>query len=181
MTVAKEDLTRPVDLAPAAISQMLEQGDAILIDVREPFEHKAEWIEGAVSIPLGQLDPQAIRNRYPGKRVLFHCAGGKRSAKACMKFAQGQSDPSEHLAGGIEAWKNAGLPTQKAEGQGGLPIMQQVQVVAGSLVVIGLALGWWISPVFYLLSAFIGSGLVFAGLSGWCGMAKLLALMPWNK
>lgn len=170
----------PIDLQPAELKAQIAQGDAVLIDVREPFEHRAEWVEGAVLMPLDTLDPEAIRQRFPGKQIIFHCAGGKRSAKACAAFAQGQSDPTYHLAGGIEAWKQAGLPTLSPKA-GPIPVMRQVQITAGALVVLGLVLGHFVAEPFYLLSVFIGCGLIFAGLSGWCGMAKLLAKMPWNK
>ncbi|MFN3167914.1 MAG: rhodanese-like domain-containing protein [Phycisphaeraceae bacterium] len=168
-----------VDLDPAALKQWLNAGDTVLIDVREPFEHNSERIEGAVTVPLGTLDPQALRGQYPGKRLVFHCAGGKRSAKAADQFAQGPADRVFHLAGGIEAWKRAGLPTHKPK-KAGIPVMRQVQITAGSLVVAGIVLSA-VSPWFLALSAFIGCGLVFAGVTGWCGMAKLLAAMPWNR
>ena len=172
---------RPIDLSPAEVRDRLQQGGAVLVDVREPFEHAAERIEGAVPMPLGSLDPEAVRTQYAGKRVIFHCAGGKRSAKACERFGAGHAEPTEHLAGGIEAWKQAGLPTLTPTKAGPIPVMRQVQITAGSLVVLGLVLGYFIAEPFYLLSAFIGCGLVFAGVSGWCGMAKLLAKMPWNQ
>ena len=168
-----------IDLQPAELRSRLEQGGVVLVDVREPFEHRAERIEGAVPMPLGQFDPDALRERYAGQQIIFHCAGGKRSAKACQRFdAEG---PTHHLSGGIEAWKQAGLPTLKPTKAGPIPVMRQVQITAGSLVVTGLALGYFVATPFYLLSAFIGCGLVFAGVSGWCGMAKLLARMPWNR
>lgn len=178
-TVSKID--KPVDLSPAVVKARLEQGGSVLIDVREPFEHSAERIEGAVHMPLGSLEPDAIRNLYPGKRIIFHCAGGKRSAKACQRFAGGQAETTEHLAGGIEAWKQAGLSTVKPSKAGPISVMRQVQIAAGSLVVVGLLLGYFVAQPFYLLSAFVGCGLVFAGATGWCGMANLLAEMPWNK
>lgn len=62
-----------------------------------------------------------------------------------------------------------------------MPVMRQVQIAAGSLVVLGLALGWWVWPGFLGLSAFVGCGLIFAGATGWCGMARLLGAMPWNR
>lgn len=173
--------TQPIDLQPAELQALLQQGGAVLVDVREPFEHSAERIGGAVPMPLGALDPQALREAYPDKRIIFHCAGGKRSAKACALFGQGQAEPVSHLAGGIEGWKQAGLPTVKPKRSAGIPIMRQVQITAGSLVVLGLLLGYFVAEPFYLLSAFVGCGLVFAGISGWCGMAKLLAKLPWNS
>ncbi|MGB1126418.1 MAG: rhodanese-like domain-containing protein [Phycisphaeraceae bacterium] len=181
MSVTEQIKTPPIDLQPAEVQALLSGDDVLLIDVREPFEHQAEHIAGAVHRPLGTLDPTAIREQFPGKRVIFHCAGGKRSAKACQLYAKGQTEPVEHLAGGIEAWKQVGLPTVKPTKSSAIPIMRQVQIAAGSLVVLGLLLGWFVAEPFYLLSAFIGCGLVFAGVSGFCGMAKLLAAMPWNK
>ncbi len=179
MPATTESPAKPTDLAPAALETLLAQGDAILIDVREPIEHAAERIEGAVLMPLGQFDPDAIHQQYPGKQVVFHCVGGKRSAKACQWFdPQG---PTYHLAGGIEAWKQAGHATIKPAKPSAIPIMRQVQITAGLLVLIGLTLGHFVAIPFYLLSAFVGCGLVFAGISGWCGMAKLLAKMPWNR
>ena len=84
------------------------------------------------------------------------------------------------LEGGIDAWKRAGLPVLTDRRQP-LEIMRQVQIAAGGLVLLGVALGIWVAPAFLGLSAFVGAGLVFAGVSGWCGMARLLALMPWNR
>ena len=181
LTTQTNEAPRPIDVEPALLSGWLDAGDTVLIDVREPFEHAAERIDGAVHIPLGELDAPAIHKQHAGKRVVFHCAGGKRSAKACAKLAACADGPTYHLAGGIEAWKQAGQATVKPQTSGAIPVMRQVQITAGSLVVIGLALGWFVNPAFLLLSAFIGCGLVFAGVSGWCGMAKLLAVMPWNK
>lgn len=84
------------------------------------------------------------------------------------------------LEGGIEARKEAGLPVARDSNQP-IEIMRQVQIAAGSLVLIGVVLGALLHPAFYGLAGFVGAGLLFAGLSGWCGMAKLLALMPWNR
>ena len=72
------------------------------------------------------------------------------------------------------------MPTQLDRSQP-IEIMRQVQIVAGSLVLIGVILGYFVTPAFYALPAFVGAGLLFAGISGFCGMAKLLAIMPWNR
>ena len=84
------------------------------------------------------------------------------------------------LEGGLNAWKSAGLPTQIDRSKP-IELQRQVQIAAGSLVLIGVALALTVSPAFIALSAFVGAGLTFAGISGWCGMAKLLGVMPWNK
>ena len=95
------------------------------------------------------------------------CHSGRRSALA-------------DLGGGIPTWQQAGLPLHRLN-NAPLPLMRQVQIAAGSLVLIGLGLGGWVAPAWILLSWFVGAGLVFAGVSGFCGMARLLALMPWNR
>ncbi|MCA9299540.1 MAG: DUF2892 domain-containing protein, partial [Phycisphaerales bacterium] len=105
---------------------------------------------------------------------------GRRSADAARKYRSNGEDVY-HLAGGIEAWKASGRPTARSDAAPRLDVMRQVQITAGSLVLIGVVLGVTVSNWFLILSGFVGSGLVFAGLSGWCGMAKLLGRMPWNR
>ena len=84
------------------------------------------------------------------------------------------------LGGGIDAWRQAGQPTVADRSQP-LEIMRQVQITAGGLVLIGVLLGTFVAPGFFGLSAFVGAGLMFAGVTGWCGMANLLRVMPWNR
>ena len=82
--------------------------------------------------------------------------------------------------GGLDAWKKAGLPVSFDRSKP-IDIMRQVQIAAGSLVLIGVMLGFLVNPGFYALSGFVGAGLLFAGVSGFCGMARLLGVMPWNR
>lgn len=170
-------------LTPAQVHDLLrgEGGAAaVLVDVREPFEHHAERIEGAVSEPLGELDPAALAAARPGADVIFHCRSGARSAKAASRFAAETGAAARHLEGGILAWKAAGLPTHRST-RAPIDIMRQVQITAGSLVLLGVALGALVDPWFLVISGFVGAGLVFAGASGWCGMAKMLGQAPWNR
>jgi hypothetical protein len=112
--------------------------------------------------------------------IILHCASGARSARAAaMLVAAGITDVA-NLKGGIAAWKQAGFPlavNRKAP----LPLMRQVQIVAGGLVVVGVVLGAAVHPWFLGLSAFVGAGLVMAGVTGWCGMATLLRKLPYNR
>lgn len=169
----------PIDIDPRTLQQWLSENQCVLVDVREDAERNEEHIGGSVPMPLSRFDAQALRDKHPGKRLVFHCKGGKRSAKACSIYAN--EEPVEHLAGGIDAWKSAGLPTVKPEGGPPIPLMRQVLLVAGLLILLGLGLGFAISPWFFALTGFVGFGLTFAGASGWCGMSMLLARMPWNK
>ncbi len=168
------------DVAPDLLAEWLGQGGTVLVDVREDFEHAEERIAGSILAPLSKFDPETIRRLHPTKRVVFHCRSGKRSTDAATRFAR-SGEPVFHLAGGIEGWKAAGRAVVRPEKRRGLPIMRQVQLIAGSLVVLGVVLGVVVSPWFLALSAFVGCGLTFAGATGWCGMALLLAKMPWNR
>lgn len=196
MTTAPQQASEPIATAdpaedrldPDALASLLSQGRAVLVDVREPFEHAGEHIEGARLVPLGSLDPhdlaQTLGQAHPGGLVVFHCRSGQRSAKALARCRDALSQAglrAAHLEGGIEAWKAAGKPIGRACASPRLDVMRQVQVVAGSLVLAGVLLGAWLSPWLLAVPAFVGAGLLFAGLSGWCGMARLLAKMPWNN
>ncbi len=148
-----------------------------LIDVRERDEHARERIAGAHCAPLSAL-PDKIDAQ--GEDVIFHCKAGSRTAANAERLIAAAGGKAYVLEGGIEAWKKAGLPVER-DAKAPLEIMRQVQITAGSLVVLGVVLGAVAAPGFYLLSAFVGAGLVFAGATGWCGMAKLLGAMPWNR
>ncbi len=169
-----------VDVDPQTLEQWLESGQAVLVDVREPFEHASERIPGAVLIPLSKFTPESVRERFGDRRVVFHCRSGKRSHKAASQLAT-QGQQAFHLAGGIEAWKAAGKRVERSASAPRLDIMRQVQITAGSLVAIGTLLGAAVNPWFLIIPGFVGCGLIFAGATGWCGMAKLLAKMPWNR
>ncbi len=169
-----------VEITPELLEQWLEQGDTVLVDVREDFEHAAERIQGAQHAALSKFDPDVIRRQHGDRRVVFHCRTGQRSAEAAHRYRNGDTQVY-HLAGGIERWKASGRTTVRSVSAPRVDVMRQVQITAGSLVLIGVLLGVLVSPWCLLLSAFVGTGLVFAGASGWCGMAKLLARMPWNR
>ncbi|GAB5495651.1 MAG: rhodanese family protein [Phycisphaerales bacterium] len=165
---------------PKLLQTWLESNEAVLVDVREDFEHAEERITGSVLHPLSKFDAAELRDEHAGKRIVFHCRSGKRSHDAASRFG-GDSESAFHMAGGIDAWKAAGLPTLRPQGAPRIPVMRQVQITAGALVSTGVVLGVAVSPWFLAISAFVGCGLMFAGFTGWCGMAKLLAVMPWNK
>jgi rhodanese-related sulfurtransferase len=161
-------------VSPVEAKRLIDAG-AVLIDIRAADEHARERIPNARNHPLGELtklDGSAVP-------VVFHCRAGSRTGANAVKLAAATSCEAYILDGGIEAWKRTGLPVVRDRSQP-IEIMRQVQIAAGGLVLLGLLLGYFVQPAFYLISLFIGGGLLFAGLTGWCGMAKLLALMPWN-
>lgn len=162
-------------ISPAEAKRLLDAG-AMLIDIRGPDEHARERIAGASNHPVDRLTGLKGQPRV----AIFHCRSGQRTAAHASKLAAAAACEAYIVEGGIEAWKRAGLPVVRDASQP-IEIQRQVQIAAGSLVLLGVMLGHAVSPAFYALSAFVGAGLTFAGISGWCGMAKLLALMPWNR
>lgn len=100
------------NLPPAAVAQALAEDKIVLIDVREPYEFEAERIAGSVNLPLSAFDSSLI-TAPAGKTVVISCAGGVRSARAVQQCRMDGIDVSDHLAGGINAWKAAGLPIEK--------------------------------------------------------------------
>lgn len=174
---------RPVvtDVSPDLLASWLREGETVLVDVREDFEHAEERIAGSVLSPLSRFDAERIRSEHPGRRIVFHCRSGKRSADAAERFRVGD-EAVFHLAGGIEGWKAAGMAVVKPVGGVKLTVMRQVQLAAGFLVALGVGLALLFDNRWFLaISAFVGCGLMFAGATGWCGMAMLLAKMPWNR
>jgi len=165
----------------AAVKTLLDRGDAVLIDVREPDEHARERIEGARLAPLSRFDPVSLVGEAErGKVAVFHCNSGNRTAQAADRLLGAGFAEAYQLEGGLQGWKRAGLPVI-ADRKAPLPIMRQVQIAAGSLVLLGIVLAVLVSPWFMALSAFVGAGLIVAGITGFCGMANLLLHMPWNR
>ena len=161
------------------LKRRLGAGDAVLIDIREKDEHAREHIQGARLAPISAIDDHDFDPDH-GKVAVFHCKSGMRTqANAARLLACGFRE-AYFLEGGIAAWKAAGYDVHENK-TAPLEIMRQVQIAAGALTVIGVALGWFVHPAFFALSAFVGMGLTFAGATGWCGMAMLLKIMPWNR
>jgi rhodanese-related sulfurtransferase len=163
-------------ITPQAAKQLIDQG-AVLVDIRELDEHRRERVPGARHEALSRLAPIDVDG---ARAIVFHCRSGARTQANAQRLADAARCDAYILEGGLEAWKKAGLPVT-ADRKQPIEVMRQVQIAAGSLVVIGAVLGLTVAPAFIALSAFVGAGLMFAGASGWCGMAKLLALMPWNR
>lgn len=170
-------------LSAQQVKEKLEQG-AVLIDIRSLDEYKRENIAQAKLIPLDQLQQGNGIEQIPHQScVIFHCKSGMRTQNAANLFADIATQRQCEcfiLEQGITGWKKAGFATQIDRKQP-LEMMRQVQIAAGSLTLLGVLLGCCLSPYFYILSGFIGAGLIFAGVTGFCGMAKLLAKMPWNR
>ncbi len=166
-------------VSPPRAAELVRDG-AVLIDIRETDEHARERIPGARHHALSRID--AGNPARPGDDVLiFHCRSGARTKGNAARLASAAPQTCETfiLEGGLDAWKKAGLPVSLDASQP-IDIMRQVQIGAGSLVLIGVVLGALVLPGFYALSGVVGAGLLIAGVTGFCGMARVLGVMPWN-
>jgi rhodanese-related sulfurtransferase len=169
-------------ISPSDAERLIAQG-ATLIDIREPDEHAREHIQGARNVPLQARNvPSQALGKLGGATdpIIFHCRAGTRTADSAARLKDAAACEAYLLAGGIDAWKQAGLPVIADRSQP-IEFNRQVMIAAGSLVLLGALLGSLVHPGFYALSGLIGAGLIFAGLSGWCGLAKLFGVMPWNQ
>ncbi|MES2904791.1 MAG: rhodanese family protein [Pseudomonadota bacterium] len=161
-------------ITPQAAADLLK-GGAKLIDIRGADEHARERIDAAHCMPLDRLTP--MDGDTP---LIFHCRSDNRTAANAAKLATVNTGPTYLLEGGIDGWKAAGLPI-KADRKQPLELMRQVQIGGGAMVLTSVALGWLVSPLFLLLGAGVGIGMLHAGITGSCAMTALLAPMPWNR
>ena len=152
-----------------------------LIDVRSPAEYQMAHVREARLVPLDSLDPGAVREAPEGDDPRLHliCHSGSRARQAAEKLGAAGFDRVVLIEGGTQAWIDAGYPVVR--GRKAISLERQVRIGAGSLVLLGIALGALVHPGLLGLSAFVGAGLVFAGVTDRCGMAAFLARMPWNR
>ena len=164
------------------LAQRNEQSGVELIDVRTPVEYREVHAKMAKNAPLDSLDPQSImqsRNGSAEKPLYVICQSGNRSSKACQKFHEAGYTNVVSVEGGTKAWNEAGLPVVR--GKKAISLERQVRIAAGFLVLLGIVLGYFVHPYLLGLSAFVGAGLMFSGITDTCGMALVLAKMPWNQ
>lgn len=153
-----------------------------LVDVRTPAEFREIHAEGAINQPLDSLQPEAIvaaRNGRSDQPLYLICKSGSRSAMAAKKFIAAGIENVVSVDGGTTAWAEADLPVIR--GQKTISLERQVRIAAGFLTFLGAVLGAFVNPWFIGLSAFVGAGLMFAGITDTCGMGMVLARMPWNQ
>lgn len=166
------------DIDAATAMNWLAKGEVRILDVREPAEFASEHIRGAQSLPLSQIG--AMRIAPPGaQKLVLVCASGRRSGMACERLAA-QGVEAYSLAGGLLGWKSAGGSVETSKRKV-IPLERQVLLSAGLLVLTGVLLSLLVHPYWIALAAFVGAGLTQAGLTGYCGMAFLLARAPWNQ
>ena len=155
-----------------------------IIDVRTEAEVDNEYFEGCLNLPLQDITAATVESKMANcgdsDTIYLLCGSGIRAQKAAEQLERVIPNPLIVVSGGIGGMKQAGIGLKKGRGSV-ISLERQVRIVAGSLVVIGVALGSLVTPVFYGLSAFVGAGLVFSGVTDTCGMGIIMAHMPWNR
>jgi len=169
-------------ISPIELGVLLGAGGSLdLVDVRTPPEFRELHLAGARSMPLDRLDPKlmAQERQSPDQPLYIICQSGGRGRQACAMLRAAGAVNVVNVEGGTLACVQAGLPVIR--GRKAISLERQVRIAAGSLVLLGTALGFFVRPGILLLPAFVGAGLVFAGITDTCGMGLLLARMPWNR
>lgn len=166
-------------ISPAELHRLAESGARLrIVDVRTPVEFREVHVPGAENIPLDRLE-SALRDIPPNGPMYLLCRTGSRAQSACLRFADHDHLKPVVVEGGTEAWQSAGYDVVR--GKKAMSLERQVRIAAGSLVVLGVVLSLAVHPAFIGLSAFVGAGLVFAGVTDTCAMGMLIARMPWNQ
>ncbi len=179
-------MSTTIDMISPGVAQQRLGAGAVLVDVRTLAEFRAGHAVGVRHLELATLerDPEALARNWPevaaGAPLIFVCQSGIRATKAAQLALRIGKNPVAVMEGGTERWASLNLPMERVSGA--ISLERQVRIAAGAMAALGslLALttgqmGWVVVPLF------IGSGLVFAGFSNWCGMAMVLAKMPWNR
>ncbi|MCP4786731.1 MAG: rhodanese-like domain-containing protein [Fuerstiella sp.] len=177
-------MTRIIGVSAERLMELNGQGHVDLIDVRTPVEFREVRAANARNLPLDSLDPHAVmkekeQNGTANDPLYVICRSGNRSAKACQQFMDAGYTNVVNVDGGTRTWDESGLPVVR--GTKTVSLERQVRIAAGLLVLLGTVLGLFVNPYFIGLSAFVGAGLMFAGITDTCGMGMMLAKMPWNR
>jgi rhodanese-related sulfurtransferase len=181
---APQEMTMSIEtITPRQLGDLLREGRRVdLIDVRTPIEFREVHLQAAKNVPLDRLDPKAVmaeRGHSAAQPLYVVCKSGSRGKQACEQFLAAGFTNIVNVEGGTLACVEAGLLVKT--GKKAISLERQVRIAAGSLVLTGAVLGTFVHPYWIGLSAFVGAGLVFAGVTDTCGMAIMLGRMPWNQ
>ncbi len=174
----KIDDNELIKIYPSLIKSR-KDNEYIIIDIREPSEYKGEKIPNSINIPISKLDKTDVKS-ISNKQAIFYCRSGFRTRKFRDKILSMGFRESYYLEGGIEQWKKNGYKTVVNK-SAPIDIIRQVHIIIGTMVLLGIILAYFISPYFIILSVIGGTGLLFAGISGYCLLGKALMYLPYNK
>ncbi len=178
--------TNITSISPEYLHTILSQGETVdLVDVRTPAEYRAGHAFGAKLVPLDELGPETISQhvKQPGagrdSTLYLLCKTGFRAQQAAERLGKAGYRNLALVEGGTKAWEEAGLPMQRCVKA--LALERQVQIAIGVLLLLKVMLGFTLHELFFAATALVGTGLIVAGTTRWCGMAHLVAWMPWNR
>jgi rhodanese-related sulfurtransferase len=173
-------------VSPMALSHRLKSDSHVtLLDVRSPAEYRSGHIPGAHLAPLDVLESSSLADLANGaglradNPLYLTCQAGIRAEQAAQMLREAGLTHLTLVQGGTEAWQKAGLPVKSCGTA--LSLERQVQIAVGSLLILKVFFGFTVHELFFVVGAVIGTGLITAGLTRWCGMARLIARMPWNR
>ena len=158
---------------------------APVLDVRSAAEYRAGHIPGAQLIPIYRLSADTLAHAFKRpslgheETLYITCHAGPRALQAAERLQQAGFHNLSLIEGGTRRWEQLGLPVERS-GRA-LSLERQVQIAIGSLLVLKVFLGFSVHELFFVLTAMIGIGLIVAGTTRWCGMARLISRMPWNR
>lgn len=171
-------------IAPQQLHERRQRGEKLpLLDVRTPVEHAEIHVPGVHLAPLERLDPARLAGSdgfAMDQPLYILCRTGSRARQAAAKLEKAGYAECHVVEGGTLAWTEAGLPVNRGTSKV-MSLERQVRIAAGAIVLTGVLLAYFVNPAFIWLSGFVGAGLMFAGLTDWCGMGMLIARMPWNQ
>lgn len=166
-------------ISPQEAKHLKEEDAGSYIDVRTVGEALEEQLPGSVFLPFDLVSKTRLENLgIADKTPILICRSGTRAKQAAECLSLEMTGVTV-LKGGIQKWKDAGLPLEK--GRRVIPLERQVLIAAGSMILLFTILGLLISPYFFALAVLMSGGMIFAGATGACGMARLLIMLPWNK
>ena len=171
--------TKHPSVPPKSAFEQCRDGERVILDVRTGVEFSERYLINSKHLPLDQLK-DSWSQLDPSKHHYLLCLSGRRAGKAAEILAANGFENLSIVDGGIDAWERSGLPVERPERKV-LPLMRQVQLAIGVLALTGSLLAIFYNPLFAILPAILGAGLTLAGSTGWCGLALLLAKMPWNR
>jgi rhodanese-related sulfurtransferase len=165
-------------ITPKELHEKMKNEDVLLIDVRSSVEYKGEHAKGAQNIPVDTIKgaAQELKKKV---EVYVCCGGGSRSGRAC-NILRNEGVNVIDVKGGLSEWKKQGLEIEST-GKVVISVMRQFLIIAGTLILLGVLLGWYVNPYWYLMSFAVGAGQVFAGSTGICFMTSMIEKLPWNK
>jgi rhodanese-related sulfurtransferase len=170
-------------ITAAEFRNLVSSGHRVeLIDVRTPVEFQEVHLQIARNEPLDRLDPKAIQSARKGSTsepLYVICRSGARGKQACEKLLAAGLTNVVNIEGGTTACIEAGVSVVR--GKKAMSLERQVRIAAGTMVFAGAILGYFVHPYWIGLSAFVGAGLVFAGITDTCAMGMMIARMPWNQ